>query len=320
MRWLTLLRRGRPRGRSSIIIPAGGANCVAWAAFRDALLRMEGASGQVLIEVRRPGQPQPGVGPAPKLAPAQQTGAYQTHGRPPLRRRRSWLRCGAHSSPTSRRRGPPRRKRPGRCWCAPRPTVADAGVRVPLRARRGSLLPWPCATAALSRGLPVGPLVAVLAAALPRRPHCGGAAAAGVGGGAADGGGPGARAAEPERHRHRRAHRARGPQALLLRPGRQPEGRLPAHHRGARQPGARARQRGRPCAGPRPRPVEAPRAREPAPAAAQVVGTDRISIIVPAEALPQFQRAITQCLEQHQGQAGPGPRGGEGPGVGLPPG
>ena len=45
----------RPRGRSSIIIPAGGANCVAWAAFRDTLLRMEGASGQVLIEVR--GQP-----------------------------------------------------------------------------------------------------------------------------------------------------------------------------------------------------------------------------------------------------------------------
>lgn len=46
------LRACRPRGRSSIIIPAGGANCVAWAAFRDTLLRMEGASGQVLIEVR----------------------------------------------------------------------------------------------------------------------------------------------------------------------------------------------------------------------------------------------------------------------------
>ena len=34
--------------------------------------------------------------------------------------------------------------------------------------------------------------------------------------------------------------------------------------------------------------------------ARQVVGTDRISIIVPAEALPQFQRAITQCLEQQR--------------------
>lgn len=40
----------RPRGRSSIIIPAGGAAASAWGTFRDALARIE-AAGQVLLLV-----------------------------------------------------------------------------------------------------------------------------------------------------------------------------------------------------------------------------------------------------------------------------
>ena len=37
----------RPRGRSSIIIPAGGAATTAWGTFRDALSRIEAAGQQV---------------------------------------------------------------------------------------------------------------------------------------------------------------------------------------------------------------------------------------------------------------------------------
>ena len=35
----------------------------------------------------------------------------------------------------------------------------------------------------------------------------------------------------------------------------------------------------------------------------QVAGQDRIAIIVPAEALPQFYRAVGLCLEEGQGGA-----------------
>lgn len=41
----------RPRGRSSIIIPAGGATASAWGTFRDALARIELAGQQVLSSV-----------------------------------------------------------------------------------------------------------------------------------------------------------------------------------------------------------------------------------------------------------------------------
>lgn len=41
----------RPRGRSSIIIPAGGAAATAWGTFRDALARIEVAGQQVLPSV-----------------------------------------------------------------------------------------------------------------------------------------------------------------------------------------------------------------------------------------------------------------------------
>ena len=41
----------RPRGRSSIIIPAGGAAASAWGTFRDALARIEAAGQQVLLLV-----------------------------------------------------------------------------------------------------------------------------------------------------------------------------------------------------------------------------------------------------------------------------
>ena len=41
----------RPRGRSSIIIPAGGATATAWGTFRDALTRIEVAGQQVLSSV-----------------------------------------------------------------------------------------------------------------------------------------------------------------------------------------------------------------------------------------------------------------------------
>ena len=41
----------RPRGRSSIIIPAGGATATAWGTFRDALTRIEVAGQQVLLSV-----------------------------------------------------------------------------------------------------------------------------------------------------------------------------------------------------------------------------------------------------------------------------
>jgi hypothetical protein len=35
--------------------------------------------------------------------------------------------------------------------------------------------------------------------------------------------------------------------------------------------------------------------------AVQVAGQDRIAIIVPAEALPQFYHAVGLCLEERQG-------------------
>ena len=47
--------------------------------------------------------------------------------------------------------------------------------------------------------------------------------------------------------------------------------------------------------------LEAPAVLRAGRTAQQVAGQDRIAIIVPAEALPQFYRAVGLCLEERQG-------------------
>ena len=96
---------------------------MAWAAFRDTLLRMEGAAGQVLIEVRgqlaraplidyRAGPPKVARLPLQLLGSAADTSARAC-------RRPSWRRCGARSFRASPPRlGQRRRRLLGRCWCA----------------------------------------------------------------------------------------------------------------------------------------------------------------------------------------------------------
>jgi len=151
---------------------------VAWAAFRDTLLRMEGASGQVLIEVR------------------------SVKHRKQLCLMCVWLEkatlqnlCGTEI---------PARCADARAGCGAEHVFLElsctgsgggASTRAADGARQGLCCFITCRHTQAARS---------------------GAGGAGVGGWAADGGGPRPGAAKPERHRHRRPHRARRPQALLL--------------------------------------------------------------------------------------------------------